>query len=492
MDQNTSPDISDVRNKGQVWTPRWVADAMAVYLGKKASESILDPAVGPGVLLAAAKFEAKKLKSVIAFEIDKDVLSEKSSKNGFAREEITDLHIRDFISDKSKFEVSSVIANPPYLRHHKITSQLKTTCQELVRETLGIRIDARAGLHIYFLVKALSHLQQGGRLSFLVPADTFEGVFAKPLWSSIAKKFHVEGILTFDPKAAAFPGVDTNASVVYISREQPTGQFRWLRWVGENPQKLSEAVHFGMAGKTAEAKDLGLEVSNLKLADAIETGFTRLHTSEPEGGIHLNEFATMMRGVASGSNEFFLMTKSRLQSLGLSEDLFVRTIPRVRDATETSISLNFLNKLDLAGRPTYLLSIDENTVIDKALKKYLELGVEQGVSTRALVSMRKKWFYMEKRSPVPILFAYLGRRNNRFIDAKTKITPLTGFLCVYPKPGVDKQSLIKALNHPLSIKELSRIGKSYGDGAIKVEPGGLRRMILPLPALKESGLLDKK
>ena len=102
--------------------------------------------------------------------------------------------------------------------------------------------------------------------------------------------------------------------------------------------------------------------------------------------------------------------------------------------------------------------------------------------------MRKKWFFMEKRKPVPILFAYLGRRNNRFIDAQTELTPLTGFLCVYPKTGVDKQKLISALNHPLSIQELSRIGKSYGGGAVKVEPGGLRKMIIPEEALKESEL----
>ena len=490
MDKTKSPDISDVRTKGQVWTPRWVADAMAIYLGVKSAESILDPAVGPGVLLVAAKSEAKKFNQVVAFEIDEEVLSEKNSENELAKGEITDLRIRDFISDTSKFEVSAVIANPPYLRHHKITPQLKQTCKDLVQAELGIRIDARAGLHIYFLIKALSHLKEGGKLSFLVPADTFEGVFAKELWMSISKKFHVEGVLTFDPKAAAFPGVDTNASVVFIERKKPTGQFRWLRWVGDDPEKLAEAVRFGMANNKSEAKLLGLEVADLDLADAVETGFTRLDTSEPEGGIPLNEFATMMRGVASGSNEFFLMTKARLRSLGLSEEFFVRTIPRVRDATETRITLEFLNALDSAGRPTYLLSIDQETVIEGALEKYLRSGVEEGVHNGALVSARKHWYFMEKRIPVPILFAYLGRRNNRFIDAQTQITPLTGFLCVYPKPGVDKQKLLKALNHPLSIKELSRIGKSYGDGAVKVEPGGLRKMILPLPALRESGLLS--
>lgn len=159
--------------------------------------------------------------------------------------------------------------------------------------------------------------------------------------------------------------------------------------------------------------------------------------------------------------------------------------------TVPEISLEFLNELDVAGRPTYLLSVDAETKVDDALKAYLDAGQKLGVNKGSLVSMRKHWYFMEKRKPVPILFAYLGRRNNRFIHAVTDLTPLTGFLCVYPKPGVDKLKLLKVLNHSLSIQELSRIGKSYGDGAVKVEPGGLRKMIIPLPALLESGLLEK-
>ena len=51
---------------------------------------------------------------------------------------------------------------PPYLRHHKITAEIKARCQEIVQSELGIKIDARAGLHIYFLVKSLAHLNDGG------------------------------------------------------------------------------------------------------------------------------------------------------------------------------------------------------------------------------------------------------------------------------------------------------------------------------------------
>lgn len=58
------------------------------------------------------------------------------------------------------------------------------------------------------------------------------------------------------------------------------------------------------------------------------------------------------------------------------------------------------------------------------------------------------------------------------------VLPLTGFLCVYPiyddKEYID--NLWKALNHPDTLENLKLVGKSYGSGAIKVEPGNLNKL----------------
>lgn len=58
---------------------------------------------------------------------------------------------------------------------------------------------------------------------------------------------------------------------------------------------------------------------------------------------------------------------------------------------------------------------------------------------------------------------------------------MTGFLCVYPiyddKEYID--NLWKALNHPDTLENLKLVGKSYGSGAIKVEPGNLNKLPIP-------------
>lgn len=40
-------------------------------------------------------------------------------------------------------------------------------------------------------------------------------------------------------------------------------------------------------------------------------------------------------------------------------------------------------------------------------------------------------------------------------------------------------SLWQALNHPDTLQNLKLVGKSYGSGAIKVEPGNLSKLSIP-------------
>jgi len=95
---------------------------------------------------------------------------------------------------------------------------------------------------------------------------------------------------------------------------------------------------------------------------------------------------------------------------------------------------------------------------------------------------------MEQRKAPPLLFAYLGRRSSRFILNEAGIVPLTGFLCVYPKPDVNIYALWRVLNDAAVIEGLSRVGKSYGDGAIKVEPRSLEQLTIPCSILENLGI----
>lgn len=480
--------MNKVRSHGQVWTPPWVSEAMACLVQTKLKGEVLDPAVGPGALLSACSRLEMNLGPTTAYEIDETALSLQDSIQEYASKNISNLRLENFITAKLDKQFDCIIANPPYLRHHKIGSELKIVCDEITRRTLGISIDARAGLHIYFLIKSLASLKENGELVFIVPADTFEGVFAEKLWSTISKKFRIEFVITLSEKSSAFPGVDTNAVIIKISKKEPLGNFTWCRWESEKNEDFSNAVFQITVGNNSQASELGLENQITSLEKAVLKGFSRSQSEEEVEGVGLPNFARIIRGIATGDNDFFLFTKERIEKFKLDESYFVRTLMRVRDLPDAKLDLESLNSLDSQGRPTYLLSLDAKTEIDSNLAKYLALGEEQGIHKKSLISTRKKWYFMEKREPVPILFSYLGRRANRFKLVETELQPLTGFLCIYPLNGVSSSKLVDILNHKLTIAQLKNVGKSYGDGAVKVEPGGLRKLIIPNQVLKETDI----
>jgi hypothetical protein len=203
-----------------------------------------------------------------------------------------------------------------------------------------------------------------------------------------------------------------------------------------------------------------------------------------------------VRGIATGANEFFFLTKQRAQELEIPPALLRNAIGRTRDVIGDSVSKDRLLELDADGRPTQLLSPDGRAIetFSRPVQEYLKQGEKEGLSARTLIATRRPWYKMESREPPAFLFAYLGRRNARFIRNLAGVVPLTGFLCVYPHDDNPEnvEALWRVLSHPDTVANLALVGKSYGGGAIKVEPRALERLPLPRGVMAEAGLTSEE
>lgn len=188
-----------------------------------------------------------------------------------------------------------------------------------------------------------------------------------------------------------------------------------------------------------------------------------------------------MRGIATGSNEFFFLTTKQVNELGIPNEFIIRAVGRTKDVIGNILTEKDLLRLEAKDRPTYLFSINGYDILPQSVSNYLKVGVKMGLPFRPLIQQRSPWYKMEKRDIPSLLFSYLGRRNTRFILNEAKVVPLTGFLCVYPM-YTDKKfitNLWQALNHPDTLENLKLVGKSYGSGALKVEPGNLNKLPIP-------------
>jgi len=460
-----------LRDKGQFWTPPWIAEAMTAYVAAD-TDLIFDPATGRGAFFEALLKLNKPSISFFGIDLDGDVLSD-----AIYDHEKAFVEKRDFIKNPPQRKFKAIIANPPYIRHHRIDEETKIYLRQLATNIIGKSIDGRAGYHIYFLIQALSRLEVNGKLAFIMPADTCEGKFAKNLWQWISERFCIECAITFDEKATPFPNVDTNAIIFLIKNCPPANT---LYWVKANEAYSCDLLNF-ISSNFKRQEFETLEITNRDLKEAIETGLSRPPQNRNRFQFHLNDFAHVMRGIATGSNDFFFLTSQQANSLGIPNEFLKRAIGRTKDATENVLTAKDIERLDQKNRPTFLFSTHGHYTFPKSVSNYLKWGEDSGLPNRSLIRQRKPWYKMERRTVPPLLFAYLGRRNTRFIKNEAEVLPLTGFLCVYPIYDDTEyvENLWQALNHPDTLENLRLVGKSYGSGAIKVEPSNLSQLPIP-------------
>jgi len=483
-----------LREKGQFWTPGWIAEPMVEYvLGetetKDFSPLIFDPAVGTGAFFRAAAKIAREKGVPVRFagvEIDPTLLSQVQF-HSLGDAEVAWIKIADFVLQPPGEKFLAIVANPPYIRHHRLTPEQKSRLRQLSIQILGKPLDGRAGLHVYFLIRALSLLEENGRLAFILPADTCEGKFAHDLWTWITRNFALDGVITFSPPASPFPRLDINPLIFLIRKASPVSRFWWVQCSQPETDSLKRWLRSGFRDPPPD-----LIVMERDLEEALITGFSRAPASPQTTRYVLGDFVKIVRGIATGANDFFFMTAEKARKLGIPEKYLVRAIGRTRDVSGSEINDEMLQRLEQKGRPTLLLSItDENfESLPESLQFYLREGEKAGLPKRPLISQRNPWYKMERRDPPPFLFAYLGRRNSRFIRNTAGVVPLTGFLCVYPRDNDKKyiEQIWKMLNHPDVIANLSRVGKSYGDGAIKVEPRLLEKLPIPDHVIEQLAL----
>ena len=464
-----------LREKGQFWTPGWVARAMVAYALRSESSVLYDPAVGDGAFFEAflALRGESDNRTFFGTDIDESLLRSSLFQKSFC-----DVERRDFALDPPRRRFGAIVANPPYIRHHRLTARTKAALRDLCLREMGQPIDGRAGLHVYFLIRALSMLEQGGRLAFIVPADTCEGVFSRSLWGWIASRFRIDAVIAFDPEATPFPGVDTNVLILMIRNEAPRKRFVWIRCRRAESPDLARFVQCGLRSTLPES----VERTERDVAEGIATGLSRPQETV-QTQFRLGAFATVRRGIATGANSFFWLTREQAEAEGIPPEMLRLVVGRTRDVPGDVLEVDDLVRLESAGRPTLLLCPEGRTLEDlpARLRKYIQRGEQEGLNQRALLRTRRPWYRMEHRTPPPLLFAYLGRRNSRFVRNRAGVVPLTGFLCVYPHPHLADHvdSLWRVLNAPETIRNLRLVGKSYGGGAIKVEPRNLERLPIP-------------
>ncbi len=161
----------DVKNLGQIFTPEYIVSEM---LGlRKNFGTILEPSCGNGAFL-------KHLPNAIGIETD----------NKFKGKNVLNIDFFDYPAD-NKFD--TIIGNPPYVRFQDI---LKTTKQKLNLRNF----DKRTNLYLFFIEKAIKHLNPHGELIFITPRDFLKATSSIKLNEFIYKNGTITDLIDLGDK----------------------------------------------------------------------------------------------------------------------------------------------------------------------------------------------------------------------------------------------------------------------------------------------------
>lgn len=491
------------KNKGQFLTPPKVAHFMTSWGVLNGVNSILDPAVGPGIFLdKVSQVLSSQDYELWGFDIDSMMVNATSlrlSIAGIPSERFTLMH-DDFLKSHfitKKFDL--IICNPPYLNFHDFDRNFDISS---IERKFGLKLSRLTNIYSLFFMQATSFIKNNGKMAFITPSEFFYTGYGEDLKKFLLRNWTIEAFILVDFSKVVFNDVLTTAVITLLSKNPPQNDhmvkfIRVLEWPDDN-EVLMTAVAHGIVNSHFITLNQ-IRQNELDPSEKWQSCFEECGNSTfLQKLVPLSKIATVDRGIATGHNDFFAITQKDAAKWKIEEKFLRPVVSKSRSISCYDFELQDYEKQRLENERVFLLYCFEEP--SENLRKYLEYGESIGTHKRFLTSHRTPWYSMEKGKVAPIWATVFSRGRMRFIFNKSNCFNLTTFHGIFPyfQDEIMQKAFLAYLNSNLfrDIQVTKR--REYGGGLHKFEPRDLEKLPvidvtkLPVEDLKKlSDLFDK-
>jgi adenine-specific DNA-methyltransferase len=460
--------IEHRKKYAQFFTPFPIANLMSQWLiGNSNLQSVLDPAFGLGVFARALLHYNNDLQ-INGFEVDPMIFDKAT--DYFADNENVSIHLRDYMYNDWDNKYDGIICNPPYFKFHDYDN--KNILKEM-EERISCKLNGFTNLYTLFLLKSIYQLNTNGRAAYIIPSEFLNSDYGKLVKSYLIKSKTLRHIIVFNFSTNVFDDALTTASILLCANDnQSTNvQFTTINELSQFPiiESLIEKY------PNPQPDEQTIEIGKLNPAIKWRAYYQKQNSINYNHLVPFTTYGRVVRGIATGSNEYFTFNASKAKEFGISDTYLLPCICKAVDSKSSFFTQEDFDELRAKDKSVFLLNATATTEPDENVKRYLEIGIEQEIHKKYLTSNRNPWYALENRPPAPIWVSVFNRNGLRFIRNEASISNLTTFHCIYMnKFSTSKIDLLFAyLLTDVSKQIFNDNSREYGNGLQKFEPNDI-------------------
>jgi len=451
----------------QFFTPFPVADLMAKWLiGNKELNTVLDPAFGLGVFSRALLNHNNNLK-INGFEIDENIYEK--AKINFNNNQNVSINLSDFMYNDWDNKYDGIICNPPYINFHDYDN--KNILNE-IEKRISFKLNGLTNLYTLFLVKSIFQLNENGRAAFIIPSEFLNSDFGKLIKSYLIKSKTLRHIAVINFEENIFDDALTTSAIILCANDNKSCKVQFSNVRNHNDlSNIEKAIEsypdYLSNGRTVEFDNLNPELK-------WRAYYQEQNAVKYKNLVPFVNYGKVLRGIATGSNEFFTFNMSKANKSGIAKKYLLPCICKSIDSKNSFFTNVDFDKLQANDKTVYLLNAVNPDIF---VKKYIACGEEQEINKKYLTANRNPWYSIENRPPSPIWVSVFNRTGLRFVRNEANISNLTTFHCIYLNMfSAPKTDLFFAyLLTDVSKQIFNDNRREYGKGLQKFEPNDINK-----------------
>lgn len=463
---------------GAYYTPKDITQAICKWAIQSPNEYVLEPSFGGCGFLESAIERLTQLgceqphSYLFGSDIDPkafDFLSEKLKTLEVLNKRFLQ---KDFLKiSPADFQVTSfhsVIGNPPYISLHNLTDDQKDSVMDWRKNHPKLNISQRASLWAYFVLHSMQFLNDHGRMAWVLPGSFLDTFYGEQLQQILLEKFGFICILTLGERAFIDEGTEERTVVLLCDR-------------------------FGESTESATSKYCSTLVSLVKALNSPETIIEdtdgldyKLYQEimQNENTVSLGDLCTILIGTVTGANNFFVLSPSSVNKLGLENEYLNPILAKFNLVEGVRVSPADVDNWKANNYRCLILHAENEKNASAAVKAYASTFDRKAKDENKTFMKRPCWLAADDKRIPDAFFSYMNDHGPKLALNEAKINCTNSIHRVFFNQGIEestKKIAVISLLTTFSQVSAELESRSYGSGVLKIEPSNAKCIKLLIP-----------